>query len=299
MNKIIKFSIACLFLISSGLYAQKSIQLEGQVLNDTIDKAQLTVVNISLKKGTVTDPNGLFTIEARLNDTINISAVQYESRQFVVNQTMFNRKKISLYLIPKINELAPVEISNIDLTGDLNKDIRSTKFKKEVSAKELGIPENTAPKRTIEERRYYTAVTSGAGIPLDGLINSITGRLKMLKKHIEVSRFEKLVQESRYRISDTVYMKNLNIPEELIEDFVYYVFEDKKAKELVDANNALGLLEFMMRKSKPYVALKESELTPVLTMPCVAANGSCAKAAVANISQRPQWSSHPMQLQRL
>ena len=54
-------------------------------------------------------------------------------------------------------------------------------------------------------------------------------------------------------------MKNLNIPEELIEDFVYYVFEDKKAKELVDANNALGLLEFMMRKSKPYVALKESE----------------------------------------
>ena len=180
MNKIIKFSIACLFLISSGLYAQKSIQLEGQVLNDTIDKAQLTVVNISLKKGTVTDPNGLFTIEARLNDTINISAVQYESRQFVVNQTMFNRKKISLYLIPKINELAPVEISNIDLTGDLNKDIRSTKFKKEVSAKELGIPENTAPKRTIEERRYYTAVTSGAGIPLDGLINSITGRLKML-----------------------------------------------------------------------------------------------------------------------
>ena len=259
MNKIIKFSIGCLFLISTGLYAQKSIQLEGQVLNDTIDKAQLTVVNISLKKGTITDSNGFFTIEARVNDTINISAVQYESRQFVVNQTMFNRKKISLYLIPKVNELATVEISNIDLTGDLSKDIRSTKFKKEVTAKELGIPENTAPKRTIEERRYYTAVTSGAGIPLDGLINSITGRLKMLKKHIEVSRFEKLVQDSRYRISDTIYMKNLRIPEDLIEDFVYYIFEDKKAKELVDANNVLGLLDFMMDKSKPYIALKESE----------------------------------------
>jgi len=259
MNKIIKISIGCLFLLSSGLYAQKSIQLEGQILNDTIDKAQLTVVNISLKKGTITDSNGFFTIEARVNDTINISAVQYESRQLVVNQTMFNRKKISLYLIPKVNELEAVEISNIDLTGDLTKDIRSTKFKKEVYAKELGIPENTAPKRTVEERRYYTAVTSGAGIPLDGLINSITGRLKMLKKHIEVSRFEKLVQESRHRISDTIYMKNLNIPESYIEDFVYYVFEDKKAKELVDANNALGLLEFMMLKSQPYLTLKESE----------------------------------------
>lgn len=259
MNKILKFSIWCLFILSSSVYAQKSIQLQGQVLNDTIDKSQLTVVNITLKKGTTTDAKGSFTIEARVNDTINISAVQYESRQFVVNQTMYNRKKISLYLIPKVNELDNVEISNIDLTGDLKKDIQSTRFKKEVTAKELGIPENTAPKRTVEERRYYTAITSSAGIPLDGLINSITGRLKMLKRHIEVSRFEKLVQESRYRISDTVYMKNLNIPEELIEDFVYYVFEDKKAKELVDANNALGLLEFMMQKSKPYIALKESE----------------------------------------
>ena len=259
MNRIAKIIIGCLLLITSSIYAQKSIQLEGQVLNDTIDRSQLTVVNISLRKGTTTDTNGSFTIEARVNDTINISAVQYESRQLIVNKTMFNRKKISLYLIPKVTELDNVEISNIDLTGDLKKDIRSTQFKKQVTARELGIPENTAPKRTIEERRYYTAVTSSAGIPLDGLINSITGRLKMLKKHIEVSRFEKLVQESRYRISDTIYMKNLNIPEELIEDFVYYVFEDKKAKELVDANNALGLLEFMMEKSKPYIALKESE----------------------------------------
>lgn len=259
MNKIIKFSIVCFFLISSSVYAQRSIELEGQVLNDTIDKSQLTVVNISLKEGTTTDENGFFKIKARLNDTINISAVQYESRQFVVNQTMYNRKKISLYLIPKVTELDAVEISNIDLTGNLNRDIQGTQFKKEVTAGELGIPENTAPKRTIEERRYYTAITSSAGIPLDGLINSITGRLKMLKKHIEVSRFQKLVEESRYLISDTIYMKNLNVPEDLIEDFVYYVFEDKKAKAFVDADNALGLFEFMMSKSKAYIELKENE----------------------------------------
>lgn len=259
MNKILGCFVCCFVMMSSMTYAQKSIQLEGQVLNDTIDKAQLTVVNISLKSGTTTDANGFFRIKARVNDTINISAVQYESRQFVVNQTMYNRKKISLYLIPKVTELDAVEISNIDLTGNLNKDIRGTEFKKEVTAGQLGIPENTAPKRTIEERRYYTAISSSAGIPIDGLINSITGRLKMLKKHIEVSRFQKLVQESRYRISDTIYMKNLNIPEDLIEDFVYYVFEDKEAKAYVDANNALGLFEFMMQKSKGYIELKERE----------------------------------------
>jgi hypothetical protein len=240
-------------------WSQETIMLEGKVLNDTIDRSALNVVNLSMRKGTTTTPQGTFRLEVRRNDTINISAVQYESRQFVVNQTIFNRKKISMYLIPKINELDEVEISNIDLSGDLTKDAALTKGAPELYPEDLGIPKNTAPKRTVEERRYYTAVTSGGGIPLDGLINSITGRLKMLKKHIAVSRFEKRVQDSRYTFSDSLYMKELNIKEDLIEDFVYYVFEDEKAKEFVDKNDAFGLLEFMMEKSKKYQALRAKD----------------------------------------
>ncbi len=257
MNRLLLLLLVSMMSLSS--FSQKMIMLEGQVLNDTIDKADLNIVNISLQRGTITSKDGKFTIEARLQDTINISAVQYEARQFVVNETMFNRGKISLYLIPKITELDQVNISNVELTGDIYKDVGSTTYKVKINPSDLGIPENTAPPRTIEERRYYTAVTSGAGIPLDGLINAITGRLKMLKKHIEISRFEKLVQESRYTFSDSIYMKELNIKQENIEDFVYYTFEDPKAKVLVDNDNALGLLEFMMEKSATYNALKENE----------------------------------------
>ncbi len=245
--------------VSKQVQAQTPIELKGQVLNDTIEKSQLTVVNISLREGTITNANGEFTILARENDTINVSAVQYESRQFVVNKTMYNRKKISLYLIPKVTQLDEVNISNIDLTGDIKKDVGSTKLQRIVTPKDLGIPENTAPERTVEERRYYTAVTSGAGIPLDGLINAMTGRLKMLKKHIEVSRFAKKVQDTRYRYSDSIYMQKLKIPEELIGDFVYYIFEDEKSKQFVDTGNALGLLDFMIEKSEVYRQLKEQE----------------------------------------
>ncbi|ANH60152.1 hypothetical protein [Dokdonia donghaensis] len=257
---MIKYINFCLFfLISTVLYSQDVIMLEGQVLNDTIDKANLTVVNMTLRTGTITSQNGKFVIKARLNDTINVSAVQYEPRQFVVNNTMFNRGKITLYLIPKITELDQVTISNIDLTGDITKDVGTTEYEIKITPTDLGIPENTAPPRTVEERRYYTAVTSGGGIPLDGLINSITGRLKMLKKHIEISRFEKLVQESRHSFSDNVYMNELAINKESIEDFVYYTFEDPKAKELVDTDNVLGLLEFMMKKSADYKKLNPQD----------------------------------------
>jgi len=257
MKKIVVY--LCVLLLSTAAWSQETVLLEGRVLNDTIDRSALNVVNLSMRKGTTTTDQGAFRLEVRLNDTINISAVQYEFRQFVVNQTIFNRKKISLYLIPKINELDEVEISNIDLSGDLTKDAALTKGAPELYPEDLGIPKNTAPKRTEEERRYYTAVTSGGGIPLDGLINSITGRLKMLKKHIAVSRFEKRVQDSRYKFSDSIYMKELNIKEDLIEDFVYYVFEDERAKIFVDRNDAFGLLEFMMEKSKNYNVLREKE----------------------------------------
>lgn len=253
MNKLCL--ILTLLTISLAGHAQETILLQGQVLNDTIDTSNLTIVNLTLKRGTTTSNSGIFTIEARENDTISISAVQYETRQFIVNKTIFARKRITLYLIPKVTELDQVTISNIELTGDINKDINSTKFKVKITPTQLGIPENTAPPRTVEERRYYTAVTSGGGIPLDGLINSITGRLKMLKKHIEVSRFEKLVQESRHQFSDSIYMKELNIDKDLIEDFVYYTFEDPKAKAFTDASDALGLLDFMIEKAKAYKEL--------------------------------------------
>ncbi len=250
MKKLLLLALCALSF--QQLFAQETILLEGRILNDTIDRANLNIVNVSLRRGTTTSSDGVFTIQARENDTINISAVQYEARQLVVNETMFNRKKISLYLIPKIEVLEEVNISNVDLTGDIKKDANSTKLQKQITPKELGIPENTAPKRTQEERRYYTAVTSGSGIPLDGLINSITGRLKMLKKHIEVSRFEKKVQDVRTTFSDSIYMNSLNIPKERIEDFVYYTFEDDKAKIYVDNGDALGLLQFMQEKSKAY-----------------------------------------------
>ena len=81
----------------------------------------------------------------------------------------------------------------------------------------------------------------------------------MLRRNIEVSEFVKKVKDTREIFSDSIYMKELNVPEELIEDFVYYIFEDDTANTFVDTNDALGLLEFMMSKSKVYLELKESE----------------------------------------
>jgi len=236
------------------------VMLEGKILNDSIEKASLNVVNISLKKGAITNTEGEFIIPASIGDTINISAVQYESRQFVVNKTIYDRKKISLYLVPKITQLDEVYISNIELTGDMRKDVMSTTLKPVITAASLGLPQNAHPTFSPEERRLYTAQSSSGGIvPIGALINAISGRTAMLKKHLAVSRLQAAVTKTKDKFSDTLYMKELNIPEELIEDFVYYVYEDEQALKSIDQDNLLKLLEYMKKKSKQYVALKEQE----------------------------------------
>ncbi len=243
--------------MSSLLTAQNSTMLEGRVLNDSVEIASITVVNINMRTGTVTNLDGVFEIPVRVNDTLNISAVQYESKHIVITPVIYKRKKLSLYLVPKLNELDEVVISNIDLTGDMTKDLKAVPLKRFISPSSLGIPENAKPTMTVEERRVYSA-TAGAG-PLGSLINAISGRTKMLKKHLKISKFKMMVEQNHQTFSDSTYMKSLNIPEVLIEDFVYYVFEDKKAVRLSNQGDTMAILDLMLQKSTSYLKRKESE----------------------------------------
>lgn len=247
----------CIFGQALHLSGQEEVVITGQILNDTIDKSELNVVNLGLKIGAITDRNGQFKIKAHLNDTINISGVQYESRQIVINSTIYRRKRISFYLIPKINELEEIQLSNISLTGNLKQDVLASKIKPQITAATLGLPVNARPIMTPEERRYYGA-TGGAG-PLGALINAISGRTKMLKKHLKIAELHAKIIKNREKFSDSLYMKEFNIPKMLIEDFVYYVFEDKQAIRAIDQENLLELLDLMLSKSGAYLKTKEDE----------------------------------------
>ena len=256
MERILLFIVVVL-INSIALFAQETVIFSGTVLNDTISVSELNIVNLTLRRGAITNKNGVFEIPVRIDDTLNISAVQYESRQLIITPVIYNRKKISLYLVPKVNELDEVLLSNISLTGDLSKDLVTVPLQVFIDPRDLGIPANAKPTMTAEERRVYGA-TAGAG-PLGSLINAISGRTKMLKKQLEISNFRSLVEKNRDSFNDSIYIKSLNIPDELILDFVYYVFEDERAEAIANEGNTLGILEFMLTKSPVYLKLKAAE----------------------------------------
>lgn len=266
------------FLLTTGIacaQTQRVITLQGKVLNDTIERANLSVVNLSLKVGAITNNEGQFEIKARLQDTIHLSAVHYESYQFVVSKKMISSRSTSFYLVPKITELDEVQLSNHTLTGSLRADMLPFDTDNIYDSKRVNLPQNTAPKRTPEERRLYTSSTRGADqvgrynarfdIPLLAVINGISGKTKQLKKHLAVSNFQSEVDRQRLRFSDTTYIRTLQIPLELIDDFVFYAMSDKKEVAKIETSSAIELFAFFEKKAKTYLVLKAQEHAPETT----------------------------------
>ena len=249
------FFFACLIFFTNGAKAQEVKMISGKVLNDSLDNSALHVVNLNLQKGTITNKNGEFSIPARLNDTLNISGIQFQHKKFVITSTAFSKEQISFYMEPEVSELDAVQISNITLSGRLGADINIPNLIEPFDPGAAGLPVYNGPHLTLEERRLYTA---SSGIGVGALINYLSGRTKMLKKHVEISRMERRVQQARKIFNDSTYINSLHIPENLLDDFAHYVYMDKpNALDVAESRDELELLEFLIKKSSDYLRYKE------------------------------------------
>lgn len=272
-NLLFKYILALFFCIS--LQAQEMINLEGKILNDTVGQSSLNVVNVSLKKGAITNADGEFVIPARVQDTIYIRAVQYEPRYFVVSETIFNRKKVSFYLVPKITELEEVLLNNSLLTGRLDRDATNELLLEDLEAIKkadaIGLLPDL-PRKTIEERRLYTATTgtkeidinfvSLFNVPISRIINGISGKTKKLKKQKSIANNQKRLSAIRSNFSTDFYTNTLSIPVESIDEFISYLIQDHNLLE-VNTEDKLLLLEFIQDRAPQYLkamGLQEIEI---------------------------------------
>lgn len=251
----------CLFLGCFNLQAQETVMLRGRVLNDTIDKAYLHILNLTTQQGTITNEGGIFTIPVHIQDTLYISAVQLKHKKIIITPEIFSRKQIEFHLEEEVNTLPEVTVSDINLSGMLGTDAKNADVDKPFDPAAAGLPVYTGPTLTIEERQLYEAEHSGSGIiPVGALINAFSGRTKMLKKHVALSEMERRVQEARTVFTDSMYTRQFNIPYELIDDFVHYVFEGKEWRlKYAESNNALELIEMLQKLAPEYLVIKKEE----------------------------------------
>lgn len=80
------FQVLTTVFLLQNANAQEVIPLSGKIMNDSLEDSYLHIMNLNLQRGTITNADGAFTIPVRINDTLYISAVQFEDEKIVVTQ---------------------------------------------------------------------------------------------------------------------------------------------------------------------------------------------------------------------
>ncbi len=259
-----------IFFIILGLqvnYSQEPIELEGQVMADSLGKEFLNVYNVTRSRGTITDDQGRFRIKANLHDTISISSLQYDELRFIVNSILYERKKVSFSLTPKVNNLGEIKINNLELYGDLTLDANGTRFAN-LTLDQLGFGDVKRSNLTAEERKYNAAVggrkyntnihaVTLVGISVDRIVNAFSGKNKKLKQIAEISRFEKNIMSLRQSFPDSIYVQDFKVGKPLIQDFVFWMIEEGDEIEALKQQNKLQLFGHFQRRAMTYIALRK------------------------------------------
>lgn len=242
---MIKKLFVLFFLISASAFSQEIILLEGKIHADSsLTDTYINIINITRKTGTVNAPSGDFEIEVAVNDSLLFSSVQYEPVKVKVSEEVFERGFLNIWLKENVNELAEVNISNIDLTGNLATDLSNIKIFDQ-SAVGLSFP--TSKPMAPVQRHLSTAT----GSPVELMLNTLNGKIKMLKKARKNELLAMIVNKGIDTMPTEFYTEDLQLPEHEIINFIYFCTESPEYESLLRAAKKLELIEFYKEKA-PY-----------------------------------------------
>ncbi|WP_299782758.1 carboxypeptidase-like regulatory domain-containing protein [uncultured Formosa sp.] len=245
------------FLSTKG-YAQM-VSIKGEVKGED-DLENIHVINKTSKTFTITNQAGAFEIPAKLHDTLEFSSIQYNSLDVVVDATVIFTKTITINLKAHVNALDEVIVGKI-LTGNLMLDIGNSTDEPEINFYDVGIPGYMGRRKTQQERLLEQAGefkpkmllgVLGGSLPVDPIINALTGRTKTLKKHVAFERNDDLITKIRQRLS-VLFFSEHPLDENNRMDFWYFCSDDPNFEIRCKGKRDVEVLAYINTKYIQYI----------------------------------------------
>ncbi|MBP1839340.1 carboxypeptidase-like regulatory domain-containing protein [Formosa algae] len=255
-----------LLLFSIGtLTAQTTerVQVSGRiVVVNTEDVEGVTVYNTSTNKGTVTDKEGEFIIEAGLLDDIEISSLQFEDIHVKIDADVVKSKQFTVFLVTQVNRLNEVVIFPFGLTGVLHEDLEKIKtYKLDLEGINFGIGDisayvfqddfhSAADMSILKQGEYYN------GMDIVKITNTFLKPL-FKKKESETDKIIKQTEENlglRGVYSHTFITENYEIPASQVDNFINYV-DLNIDHDLLKEGQEIQLLEYLSKASQDFLKL--------------------------------------------
>ncbi|WP_026755170.1 hypothetical protein [Sediminibacter sp. Hel_I_10] len=245
----IKFLLLFIVLFGGLVSQGQTTDIKGKIIASN-DVVGIHIINKTSSRFTITNDEGVFLIPAKLNDTVLVSGIQYEPKEIIIDQIILQTESMTVYLEDNVNLLDEVVVGKI-LTGNLMTDIENSDAKRDINFYDLGIPGYTGPRKTQSERRLYEAQSGGGIVPLNPILNWISGRTKKIKKQVALERTDIAVRKVESQLSEVLFEIE-EIDEQKRVVFFNYVADDPEFMALMKTDNDLGMLEFLTQKLKAF-----------------------------------------------
>jgi len=246
----IKYFINLFVFASVQVALSQSVEISGKI-DSKIDVENIHVINKTAQVFTITNKNGEFKIRVSLHDSLTFSSIQHKPKTVIIDKNMLLFKAVRVVLEEQINELNEVTVGKL-LSGNLFKDIKNVDGKRPINFFDIGIPGYTGKPATQSERRLNEATTGGGFIPLNPILNAISGRTKMLKNQIKTEENEALMQSIKGRLSKDFFASN-PLEENLKMDFFYFCADDENFMKYCKNETDFKILIFLRMKYKQYM----------------------------------------------
>lgn len=269
MTRLLRCSI--LFILPFFCMAQ---QIERVNISGTItappgeDVEGINVYNTSSQKGTITTEDGSFSIAVAENDRVQVTALQFQSFTVIIDKGVVDSRTMGIYLNPAVNQLEEVIVRPYDLSGNIIADVRRIKTSVisapwDLSYETLEFDYEFDPDalsqvsgNAAEEALGYSDVRAGANVL--GLVGLLFPKKKKSQQEV-VEDKEVMTNAIRRRFSNNYINETFGIPNERVNDFIYYVEEKGIDPTLMKSSNEILLLEYMREQSVLYSAQFEKE----------------------------------------
>ena len=248
MNKLNQLLI--IFFICSFTYAQEAERtiLRGKVIYKNTNVPNENVINASTEVVTSTNENGEFEILVREGDILAFSAVNFKFKTVTITQEILDKNRLLVEINEKVTELDEVVITPEDKVKFI--ELKEEEFKKvDYTADESTQIVNLALSDSERGMQYGLNFVN----IFKALIKSDKEKQVPEKDRIKVSQVLRQVYDDQFFVID------LKIPQDKIDDFLFYCDDKIPTDTLLKRENEFALIDLLVYKSKEYLKLQASE----------------------------------------
>ncbi|HEA20693.1 hypothetical protein LCGC14_0822720 [marine sediment metagenome] len=240
-------TLLCLLFMTASVCAQQNNQddgreiLRGTVLYRNIPVPNENVINIDTENAVISNTGGQFAIPVKAGDQLAFSAVNYQLEVIEITEAMLENERLVIEVNEKVTELDEVVVSPENQEKFL--EVQNARFAEvEYETDRSTEVDNIA--LTQQERGMKNGIN---------FVNIFKALAKSGQKDTDEDRPRlKMSEVLRQVYDDEFFVVDLKLPQDKINDFLFYVDESHPQYSLLLKDNEFELLDFLVNESKAY-----------------------------------------------